>query len=318
MQLSDSLIERAWSNLSGPGGLGSLSDFARSRKNPTNLKSLEKSLSRIPAFSMHRPIRKKIRRPAIIINRPFYSWCCDLIMMPDKWHNAGNAYILLIKDQFTKMIALEALKHKSADETAAAMKKAMLRLSLNGKRMCKLLTHDSGVEFLNSKVRLLLKKFGVEQRAITSRNKASQCERQNKWVQDYIYRFLTLNNTKSWLKILPDLEYKYNHTKNFATLMAPADITEKNSGIAFVNMYRHLLEKERKPPAYNVGDHVRISVKQNIFAKKYKPQYSKSIYKIVKVKDTYPMYSFRLEDSSGKELEQTFVPDELSLATVDP
>lgn len=52
--MRDSRIERAWSNILNPGGLGSLTNFARNQKTSKNLRQLEKSLSRIEAFSRHR------------------------------------------------------------------------------------------------------------------------------------------------------------------------------------------------------------------------------------------------------------------------
>lgn len=99
---SDSLVERNWSNLKGPGGFSSLTAFAKSRKNADNLRQLERSLSKIEAFSRHRGRHKKKSRPAVIVHKMNYLFCTDLIMMHNKKQNKGYAYICVTQDIFSK------------------------------------------------------------------------------------------------------------------------------------------------------------------------------------------------------------------------
>lgn len=88
--MSDSLNERAWINVVNSGAPSSLTAFARSRSTPQNLRELERSLSRIEAFSRHGPLRRHPVRPAILVNIPFHSWCTYLMIMQNKTSNNGN------------------------------------------------------------------------------------------------------------------------------------------------------------------------------------------------------------------------------------
>lgn len=316
--VSDMLTKRAWSNIMSPSGLTSLTEFAKSQKNAHNLRELEKSLSKIEAFSRHRPLRRKFPRPSIIINRPWYSWCMDLIQMENKFQNRGYAWILILQDQFTKELALESLKHKNKEETAAALEKAIKRLGRNGRRVASIINSDAGNEFKNSSCNLIYKKYNIEHRIIQTGQKCAVCERTNRFLQEQIYKALSLTGSKKWVDLLPQIEAKYNRRKHHSTKLAPLSINSKNSELAFRNMYHKLIEKGRKPGKFKVGDTVRISEKQSVFVKKYKPQYSKAIYTIIKVKDTFPIESYRLANSEGEELNYTFVDEELSLAFKEP
>lgn len=310
---SDSLNERSWINAVNSGTPASLTAFARSRATPQNLRELERSLSRIEAFSRHRRLRRHPVRPAIIVNGPFRNWCSDLMIMQNKGSNKGNAYILLLQDIFTKRICLQELKHKNKAETAVALDKAIKRLSQGGRHLPATIGTDMGNEYRNDKVKAIFKKYGIQHRMLMYGFKQSVCERTNKVIKDRLNVFMTLNKTKSWLKILPKVEAAYNRTKHSTTQFPPNKISEKNAEIVFRNSYRHLLKQDRKPPRFQVGDFVRISEPQNIFSKKYKPGFSRQIYKIYSIENRFPVYAFRVEDSSGQQQPKVFVAEELSL-----
>ena len=63
--------------------------------------------------------------------------------------------------------------------------------------------------------------------------------------------------------------------------MKPAD-AEDNTYIGFKK------EINDKDPKFKVGDHVRISKYENMFAKGYTPNWSEEVFVISKIKNTLP------------------------------
>lgn len=300
-----------------PGGFGSLTQFAKSQKTPYDLRKLERSLSRIEAFSRHRRTRRRYLRPAIILNRPFFSYCTDLMIMENKRLNGGYAYILLLQDMYTKEIAMVAIKRKDKTETAAALEKALLRLSKGGRRLGKVINSDGGLEYSNRNCRAIYKKYNLEHRVLTTGYKQAICERTNLVIKQYLYKMLSFKRSKRWVDLLRLVENKYNSRKHHATLMAPRSINLRNNEIAFRNMYRKLVKIDRKPPKFSVGDTVRVLEPSNIFSKKYKPGFSKEVYTVIKIKPTFPHFTYRIENSSKEEVDRTFADEELSLAVLE-
>ena len=60
-----------------------------------------------------------------------------------------------------------------------------------------------------------------------------------------------------------------------------------------------------KDPKFKVGDHVRISIYKNIFAKGYAPNCSEEIFVAKKVKNTVP-WTYVLNDLNGEEIVGSF------------
>lgn len=314
--MTDNEVEKVWTDPENKSSFSSLHAFAASTKTNRKLKDLEKSLSRIEAFSRTRPLRKKFPRPAYIIRSPYVGWCTDLVEMENKTSNKGNRYVLVLLDQFSRKAALEPLKKKSKEATLAAIEKATQRLSNGYKNLPQYIISDGGLEYSNSAVRGFFRKHGIEHRVLINHNKASYCERFNRTFESAVYKYLTHNNSKNWLPYLKIFEEKYNNTKHSSTLYPPSSVSEENSGEVFRNMMRKLIKQKRKPARFKIGDRVRIPEKQNVFGKKYKPQFSKRIYKVIKIKPTFPQYSFRVATLNNEEVDKTFSAEELSLVTI--
>ena len=128
---------------------------------------------------------------------------------------------------------------------------------------------------------------------------------------------------------------KFN--KRFRFLLCVIDIFSKyawvvplqyKKRISIVNAFQKILDKsmelhsERKPKKYGlikemnftiifkVGDHVRISIDKNIFAKGYMPNSSEEVFFISKVKNTVP-WTYVINDVNGEEIIGTFYEKEL-------
>ena len=69
-------------------------------------------------------------------------------------------------------------------------------------------------------------------------------------------------------------------------------------------------EHNEKDSRFKVGDRVRISKFKNIFAKGYRPNWSKEIFIVDKTNDTVP-YTYNLKDLNDEEITGSFYDREL-------
>ena len=80
---------------------------------------------------------------------------------------------------------------------------------------------------------------------------------------------------------LDDIVHKYNNKKHKTIKMNPIDVKD-NTYIDFGK------EVNNDDPKFKVGDHVRISIYKNIFAKSYTPNLSEEVSAVKKIKNTVP------------------------------
>ena len=69
-------------------------------------------------------------------------------------------------------------------------------------------------------------------------------------------------------------------------------------------------DSNKKYPKFKVGDHVRISKYNNIFAKGYTPNWPEEVFVVSKIKNTVP-WSYVISDLNGEEITGSFCEKEL-------
>ena len=102
---------------------------------------------------------------------------------------------------------------------------------------------------------------------------------------------------------LYDIVKKYNNTYHTSIKMKPVDVKD-NTCIDFKK------EVNDKNPKFEVGDDVRISKYNNIFAKGYMPNWSEEIFIIKKIKNTVS-WKYFFNDVNGEEIIGTCYENEL-------
>ena len=85
--------------------------------------------------------------------------------------------------------------------------------------------------------------------------------------------------------------------------MKPVDVEDK----AYIDSGK---KDNGKNPKFQVGDYVRISKYENIFAKGYTPNWSEEVFMITEVKNTVP-WTYVISDLNGKEIIGTFCEKKL-------
>lgn len=128
---------------------------------------------------LHRYARKKFPRRKYVMYGIADTLQADLIeMQPFHEENAGNRYILIVIDIFSKVAYAEPLKDKTGATVTQAMNRIITKvLRHNPYHHIRNLHTDEGKEFLNANMERLLAKFKIHHYTTFSLMKASIVER---------------------------------------------------------------------------------------------------------------------------------------------
>ena len=132
--------------------------------------------------------------------------------------------------------------------------------------------------FHNRSMKSWLEDNGIEMYSTYNERKFVVAERFIRTLKDKIYKYMTSVSKNVYIKKLDDIVNKYNHIYHSTIKMKPVNV--KSSTYVDFNK-----ENNEKDPKFSVGDHVRISKYENIFAKGYIPNWSEFLV-ITKVKNT--------------------------------
>ena len=103
--------------------------------------------------------------------------------------------------------------------------------------------------------------------------------------------------------MLDDIVNKHHNTVHKSIKMKPIDVTDDS--------YAEYNEDfNKKNPKFKVGDHVRISKYEHIFAKGYARNWSEEVFVVSKIKNTAP-WTYVVNNLSGEEIIGSFYEKEL-------
>ena len=105
---------------------------------------------------------------------------------------------------------------------------------------------------------------------------------------------------------LDDIVNKYNNTYHSTIKMKHVDVKTNT----YIDSSK---ENNNKDPKFKIGDIVRISKYNNIFAKSYTPNWSEEVFVIKKVKNIVP-WIYVINDLNGEEIVETFYENKLQKA----
>ena len=114
---------------------------------------------------------------------------------------------------------------------------------------------------------------------------------------------MTAISKNIYFDVLDDIIDKYNNTVHRTIKMKPIKVTD--------NYYAEYNEiPNKKDPKFKVGDNVRISKYENVFAKGYTPNWSEEVFVINKIKNTVP-WTYVISDLNSEEITGSFYGKEL-------
>ena len=174
------------------------------------------------AYSLHKPVRRHIKRNSVIVKETNQQWDVDLMDMARiASDNDGIHFVLLCIGIFSRYVWTYPLKNKSREEVSKAF------ISIFHESIPKYIRSDKGTEFIGQKVQRVFKKFGVHYFVTQNEVKANYAERAIKTIKGRIYKFFTCKQMHRYIDILQDVTGAYNNSVHRSIDMAPMKVTEK-------------------------------------------------------------------------------------------
>ena len=134
--------------------------------------------------------------------------------------------------------------------------------------------------------------------SIHNEGKSVIAERLIRTLKNNLYKHMTAISKNVSFDVLNDIVDEYNNAYHKTIKMKPIDVgddsfAEYNEG------------SNEKDPKFKIGDHVRISKYENIFAKEYISNWSEEVFEVKKVKNTVP-WTYIISDLNNKEIIGSF------------
>jgi len=149
---------------------------------------------------------------------------------------------------------------------------------------------------------------------------AAYVERFNRTMQGMLYKYLTENETRRYLEVLPTLLQSYNNRVHRMIGTTPA-IAEGNSDVHLEmrkRMSDYYSKIKPKMPKFQVGDFVRIVKLKGKFDRGYNERAAREIFKIHEVKTNLKIPMYVLSNYNGDEIiKGRFYQNELTKASGD-
>ena len=138
---------------------------------------------------------------------------------------------------------------------------------------------DKGSEFYNNYFKKWLQDNDIVMYSTNNEGKSVVAERLIRTLKTKIYKYMTVISKKGYIDKLDDTVKEYNNTYHTSIKMKPVNVKYDT----YINFQKEINHKD---PKFKVGDHVRISKYQNIFAKGYMHNWSEELFIISKIKNT--------------------------------
>ena len=222
---------------SRPGAYGGVFKHPR-----ISTKKIKEWLSHQDTYTLHKPIRRRFQRRAIItggINQQFQADLIDMRALQKD--NDGISYLVTCIDVFSKYAWAIPIKTKTGKSLVEAVRKIF------AKRKPINFQTDKGSEFVNKTFLNFLKEEFVH--FFTTENediKASIVERFNRTLKEKMWRYFTKTNKFRYIHVLDRLLRNYNHSYHRSIRMAPIDVKLDNQEIVWNNLYGTVEPPSRK------------------------------------------------------------------------
>lgn len=176
-------LKEVFYNIKNPGSFSGLNALRRYTSLPT--KKIVSWLEEQDTYTLHKPVRKKIKRERIIVNDIDHQWEADLVDLSGiSKQNNNYKFLLTVIDVLSKYAWVVPMKDKTGESIIKAFQEI-----LKDKRQPYQLRTDKGSEFMNKKFQSFLKEKGIHYFTATTAVKASVVERFNRTLKNKMFRF---------------------------------------------------------------------------------------------------------------------------------
>ena len=132
--------------------------------------------------------------------------------------------------------------------------------------------------------------------------KSAVAERFIRTLKNKIFKHVTAISKNIYFDVLDNIVNKYKNAVHRTIKIKPIEVTDY-----FYAEYNEDFKK--KNLRFKVGDHVRISKYNNIFAKGYAPNQSEEVFAVSKIKNTVP-WTYVVSDLNGELISGNFYEKE--------
>lgn len=132
-------------------------------------------------------------------------------------------------------------------------------------------------------------------------------------LQERLERQMYSRGNHRWIEALQTTVQNYNNTVHSSIKRVPNKVTIENEDEVYREALARRAKQKRKRPKFSVGDLVRIPTPKGRMSKGATANWSKKVYKIVKIFPgrPYPVYS--VADAEGSKIKRRFYERELNL-----
>ena len=284
------------------GGVNALYRVAKGR---ISKKKIQKWLSAIDSYTLHKPVRRKFPTNRVIVYSIDQQWQTDLVDLGSlQKFNQGYRYLLTCIDILSKYAWAIPLKQKRGEDIVNAFK------SIFTTRKPKSLQSDSGSEYKNKAFQKFLKQEGVRFFTTFNNTKASVVERFNRTLKTKMWKYFTHYHTYCYIDVLDQLMQSYNHTYHSSIKRAPVEVTAENESDVWFTLYGRIDNEKKQPCVFQVGDVVRVSKQKLTFEKGYETNWTEELFVVTECVARYPPV-YRIKDLLDEPIQGTFYPQEL-------
>ena len=217
----------------------------------------------------------------------------DLVDMTDiSTSNKNYKYLLVAIDVFSRYAFVIPLRSKSTEFVGEALKEIIYETQPY------IINCDLGSEFISKNFQTLLAREGKEINYVPvhEHKKIAIVDRFVRTLRQKINMYMAQHHTTTYIDVLQQLVYNYNHAYHTGIKKVPADVTNLDPHIIKVNT-----EKYNKAFAseslFNVGDTVRYIINRTSFSKGTLPQWTKTVHSII----SSDAHSYVLENGQTKK-----------------
>lgn len=277
-------------------GIQTIYDYYRGKLQRSRIKVI---LSEIESYTLHREYHNQTRNPSYTHFKR-HSWQMDLVdVQALEPFNKGVRYIMTVIDTFTKFSFCRLLKDKTGELVLSNFKSVLEEAK--GKPLN--LVIDGGAEFRNR----IFSSFCSDQNITLinpdSSTHGAYIERFNRTLQSLIYKYMSENETNTYVNVFQDLVRTYNTRKHRMIGTTPfiAETDDNSHKNIRLLMSKYWEKIKRKPVVLAVGDTVRVAKIKNKFSRGYHQRSNEEMFKVYKISTKMPIPLYYLETYDGKE-----------------
>ena len=255
-------------------------------KKPPSKKDISEWLSKQKLNQVYAQTRKGGSVQSFKPTKPFESLSADLIDFTNKPAQQFR-YILVVIDNFSRYMYVEAMTGKTATKTAKAMAKILEKVEEERGRRPRYVQADDGPEFKGDYAKLLAKLKIDKRRTLAGQPQSNGLvERANGKLKQIIFKNKEIFKG-TWKSNLNRAAKVYNNYENRTTGYSPSDAA-KLSGSDIKKLKDNVAKTQKdenraQGKAYKVGDRVRLKKPKGKLDKMSTPNWSQEIYTIQKV-----------------------------------